>query len=347
MLEMYREILNSKASRHINDVLHGLNAWEGQPEEYYRCGGGRLGERTRLLTAHSMIPRDTNPIIKLAIKKAQTYEEFKRELRTTLNFLDSFRAARTPGVHVVGDQASSDQEQLAPGPEAIEEDDEATATEVAAMVATMQKLGGGGDYVLAAARAIQRRNAQRAPAKRVSTCPRDPKDTKCANCNQTGHTAATCTKPKRAMADRLCHVCNKPGRLARRCPDRDKQKPAMVGTEQAPQLAIADKPYVVCMVDEEGYTTVSHKKPKPRGVQLGELPMQSRGASQKERRANRFAPLACLDENVASGPIASGLCSISTRQVQGPTAGCNRKTKHDYIQQARPKRTTSRAEPDN
>ena len=291
MLEMYRGILDPKVSKNVNEVLHDLNAWEGQLEEYHRCGGGRLDERTRLLSAHSMIPHDTNPSIKLSVKKALTYEDFKRELRTTLNYLDSFNMARGPGAHMVGDQASAGQEQPAFGHEGGEEDDEAAAAEVAAMVATMQKLGFAGDSALAAARAIQKRNAQRQTTKRASTPPRDPKDIKCANCNRAGHTARECNQPKKALSERLCHICNKPGHQARRCPDRDKVKLAAASEPQ--QLAITDRPYrAMCVVeDNEGFQAVKRGRPRPSGTLISELPVWRRGVSQRERRANRYEAL--------------------------------------------------------
>ena len=39
---------------------------------------------------------------------------------------------------------------------------------------------------------------------------------------------------------------------------------------------------------------------------MGKLPIRPGGCNQKERRSNRYAPLACLDENIASVPFASG-----------------------------------------
>ena len=104
MLEMYKGGINPKTSRNVGEVLHDLNVWEGHLEEYYRCGGAPLDERTNLLTTHRMIPHDTNPSIKLAVKKVGDYEGVKRELRTTLNFLDSFSQS---SAHAIEPNASA------------------------------------------------------------------------------------------------------------------------------------------------------------------------------------------------------------------------------------------------
>ena len=54
------------------------------------------------------------------------------------------------------------------------------------------------------------------PGGRVPTPPRDPKDNKCATCNQVGHTKDNFPKPQIAMEERKCHICNKTGHIARR-----------------------------------------------------------------------------------------------------------------------------------
>ena len=68
----------------------------------------------------------------------------------------------------------------------------------------------------------------------MPTPPRDPKDNKCANCNQVGHTKESCPKPLIAMEEMKCHICNKTGHIARICPDKDKRpagKPALMAPQ--------------------------------------------------------------------------------------------------------------------
>ncbi len=106
--------------------------------------------------------------------------------------------------------------------------------------------------------------------------PRDAHDAKCANCNQTGHTAQQCGRPKLAMDQRKCHVCDKSGHLARNCPD-NKRKANIVHTDQ---------------IDE---------KPARLGVlTLGDLPIQRARLSQRQRRTARADPGTTLSNAFAS-----------------------------------------------
>ena len=184
---------------------------------------GRItGRILKLLTAHALIPHDTNPSIKLAIKRVHIYDDFKRELRTTLNCLDSFSHHRGAGAHVIEGEQDTAYEPPAFGHCTSDEPEPA---HLAIMAATLQKLGFDSDPAMAAAQV--RRNNQKAQLRRTPTPPRGAKDAKCANCNQTGHTAQNCSKPKKAISDRLCHTCNKPGHVARRCLEKDKVKLAV------------------------------------------------------------------------------------------------------------------------
>ena len=80
----------------------------------WRSSVGRTHE-----TSHGTRPDslDTNPGIELAIKRVKNYGDFRRELRTAVNFLDSFAQHKSPGAHVIEGEQAAQQEQIAFGPD--------------------------------------------------------------------------------------------------------------------------------------------------------------------------------------------------------------------------------------
>ena len=52
--------------------------WEGELEEYYRAGGTALDPRTKLLTAHGLLPSDTSPMVRLMVKNCAGFEESRK-----------------------------------------------------------------------------------------------------------------------------------------------------------------------------------------------------------------------------------------------------------------------------
>ena len=90
MFELHRDITRPKKSGSVASIVHDLEIWEGELEEYYRVGGTKLDERTKLLTAHAMLPDDTSPMIRLMIKGCLTFDSFKTELRNTIKFLGQY-----------------------------------------------------------------------------------------------------------------------------------------------------------------------------------------------------------------------------------------------------------------
>ena len=149
------------------------------------------------------------------------------------------------------------------------------------------------------------------PGGRVPTPPRDPKDNKCAICNQVGHTKENCPKPQIAMEERKCHICNETGHIARICPDRERPagKPALMA-QQAPGTAIVpyrNATFLGVIIDNEGFQ--QPRRPRPRQETFDELPVAHREATQKLRNS-KFAAL-IDDEEDGTAADASALTGAS------------------------------------
>ena len=95
LFEMHRDIINPKASKSLNDLLHDLNVWEGERDEYYRCGGDRLSDRSEIMTAHKLFPANTPESYRTAVRYCRSFDEFKRELRDTMRYLEDSGGKRT------------------------------------------------------------------------------------------------------------------------------------------------------------------------------------------------------------------------------------------------------------
>ena len=127
------------------------------------------------------------------------------------------------------------------------------------------------------------------PSPRVATPPSDPKDNKCANCSMTGHTKENCPKPQISIEDRNCRICSKTGHIARKCPDNDKAghpsaKPAVIAKSGASTAIVPyrNRTFLWLVTVEEGYQQL--RRPKPKGVTFGELPVPHRQATQRLRK---------------------------------------------------------------
>ena len=78
---MHNDVTRPSASKRLADVERDLDKWESDFDEYYRCGGDRLGKITMVLTAKTRIPPNTNAAVWLAIKGCETYADFRTTLR--------------------------------------------------------------------------------------------------------------------------------------------------------------------------------------------------------------------------------------------------------------------------
>ena len=69
---MHREVTRPRASANLAQLEKDLDKWEADLEEYYRCGGDRLAERTKVITARDFLPERTDAAVWLAVKKCNT-----------------------------------------------------------------------------------------------------------------------------------------------------------------------------------------------------------------------------------------------------------------------------------
>ena len=255
---MHDLVTHPKTSKNTKEVIQDLNTWEGELDEYYRCGGEKLSEITKLRTAHKMLPDATPSSVRLSVKSCLNYDAFKKELRTTLRYLEYFGRMKGAAAHMVDQQPRFEAAMAEADTQAAEEGE----VDIVALITTMQQAGCDGEMVLAAVQRVQTRTGPRTKTgpfkQRAATPPRDPKENKCANCSEKGHDKDNCPKAKIATSERKCHTCGRVGHLARNCPDKDKART----TGSQARLAIQDdQPRVWgCVVEEdEGFTRVGHR----------------------------------------------------------------------------------------
>ena len=287
---MHRDVHHPPMSKNLQEVMADIDTWEGHLTEFVACGGPPLPEMTKVISAMGILPKDTPTYIKMCLKDVEDLESFKDSLRQNIQFLNDFSGRGSPA-HVVETPGMP-----RPGgaidvpPEGVA--DEITVDDLPAHVVENIGIEEADKLVLAvnAARRGQRppgrfRPGPRAQPKRAATPPRDAKDIKCGNCGLSGHSAQQCTKPRIPMEERKCHVCGKPGHIARNCPDAKKANVA----EQAPAASIGR---VLCMEDDDGYTTVV-RRAQSRPVTLGDMPVVQRTSQGDRKRShgNRFGAL--------------------------------------------------------
>ena len=295
LMFMHRDIIKPPPSKRLTEVIADIEAWEGRLTEYYRCGGDRLSERTKVITAIDMMPPDTPHTVMLALKDMRDLEKLKDQLRQDIRFLEDFGGLKKAAAHIVENPygpnpmgpsiQAQNQPDSAPN-ESITEFDLPTFVfeqlspqereQLVLAVNTKRSFQGG----------RQRQNQQPGATRRPPTPPRDSQDAKCGNCGLKGHTARECKKPRIPFSERKCHICGQKGHIANSCPDKGK----------APKAAVLENAQrILCVEDEEGYRTVSGRRPQPQGYTLGDIPMTRRVTQSSRRRqatdGNRFGAL--------------------------------------------------------
>ena len=113
------------------------------------------------------------------------------------------------------------------------------------------------------------------------------------------------------MEDRKCHICRLTGHTARRCPNKDKAAPrpasrSALWAQAGSSIAIVPykiRTFLGVVTDDEGFQ--QPRRPRPPGVTFGELPVTHREATQKLRKAGKFAALIDDDEDRATNGVST------------------------------------------
>ena len=236
------------------EVEKALDDWELDLSEYYRCGGAKLAEDTKIRTAAKILPAapEIDATIHLQLKhlidSGATYYQWREHLRVSTNYLIDIGCMRGSGgaAHVVNDGIPKIPESWGSqvGAEDVHQAEHESVPEMPAPddfpEGTFANEDAKARYALVVSRFQQRRRPTPAPKKRPSPIqkgtdgngpPRDVRDIKCANCGQAGHTAPECSRPKVELSQRKCHKCGKPGHIARFCKEKSPAKVAVVQAE--------------------------------------------------------------------------------------------------------------------
>ena len=84
---IHKEVTRPSPSANLSVFEADLDRWEAELDEYYKCGGDRLGEQTMIMTAKDMLPLDTSDAMHLAVKGVDSYKEFGRVIRASVQYL--------------------------------------------------------------------------------------------------------------------------------------------------------------------------------------------------------------------------------------------------------------------
>ena len=190
------------------------------------------------MIAMGTLPASTNSSIRLALKGIYNYSSFKDTLRDNIRLLEGHGGTSGGQAHLLQDSQGNVYPHMWPEPSAKASEEDASASHITrgpegidldaliAQAVNMSREGHDDETVLAVARGYARQPSGRfsssskpprggppcgaprfGPSSRVATPPRDPKDNKCANCNQPGHAHLNCPKPQVPKEQRKCHVC--------------------------------------------------------------------------------------------------------------------------------------------
>ena len=234
---MHDSITAPPKSRRLADLERDLDNWETRLGEYYRCGGEVFTDAFKIRTARKMLPQTVPHTVSLELKKVVdrngAYYEWREILRSNITYL--IDTGGLPGgnnaANVVASGSHAEQQ---PGPWGPSQQDEAEGEQDESQdqhsemptaddfpEGTFASEEARARYALVVSR-FQRRRAVAAPKRKAGPPPKQPdgpgpprdvRDVKCANCNQTGHTALECSRPKLELNQRKCHKCGKTGHI--------------------------------------------------------------------------------------------------------------------------------------
>ena len=84
-------------------MVQDIESWELQLTEYYKCGGEKLGDKTKVMTAMLMLPPDTPSSLMLSLQDVRDLEKLKNRLRQNIRFLEDFGGLKKAAAHIVED----------------------------------------------------------------------------------------------------------------------------------------------------------------------------------------------------------------------------------------------------
>ena len=110
-MAMYRDIIKPSPSKRLSEVVQDIESWELQLTEYYKCGGEKLGDQTKVMTAMLMLPPDMLFTGRARPREAQEQTETGHSLLGGLR-----RTEEGSGTHRRGSQGTDADRSVNTGP---------------------------------------------------------------------------------------------------------------------------------------------------------------------------------------------------------------------------------------
>ena len=96
----HREVNHPPASNRLSDVMEDIDQWENSLAEFEMIGGAPMHEQTKIVCAFGMLPKDTPPSIRLALKDVEHLEALKDTLRSNIQYLSDYAGVREVCAHI-------------------------------------------------------------------------------------------------------------------------------------------------------------------------------------------------------------------------------------------------------